>query len=181
MEQEQEEFDEQIALVEQLMVLIDERESIRLEYNKQIADVIGPTLLTAITNLIDLPAANMRWVDIEATELAIIVAVQVTYTAEHELNPFMLTMLQVAPPDLTITRVIRIATPIAVAFDPPSEIMDYLTMVTNSRTMKEATQTEEYEPLTEDDTGTPFDDTVLTKEQVEQMMLFQHLSRGKQQ
>lgn len=135
---------------------------IRLEYNRQIAELVNPTFITAVVELLDLPYDQIEWVDIDVTDVAFILVVSVTYTPGVDTSPFLgQSSVENAA---MIQKNIRVSIPLSKLFDPVDEIKEYL------RQPSKATEPSKQIAMPS-----------LTKEQIQQMLLCQHLTPGTKQ
>lgn len=160
-------MEQNVKQIEQLLAIVDERDLKRLEYNRQIADLVAPTFLTAVVEMLELPTDQIEWVDIDVTDsMVFTLKLSVTYTPGVDTSPFLGT----APTDNAafVQKNLRVSLPLSHVFDSVEDIKKLLHRPPTTQA------TEPVQPV-------KFDPSAMSKDQIEQMLLFQHLTVGTKQ
>lgn len=175
-------MDNSLKQIQQLLILFADREKSRSEYNQQIVEVLAPTTLCAVIELLGVPHEDIMWVDIDVVDSILLVVCQVTYDPNTELSP---TLCQLVGPQLTessddirIERIFHFGLPLAVVFASKEDIIDFLHKATLIDEDKIEDITSSVPSISQD---TTFDRKSLTKEQAQQLLYFQHTTKGTKQ
>lgn len=176
-------MEQKLKQIEQLLTLVDERDLSRLSFNKQIAELIAPTMLMAVVQLLELPNDQIEWVDVEVTDTVLVLAIRVMFNpSSSELSPFLANQ-NINKEATLVEKTVRIGLPLPMVFAEPDEIKAYIRQVSgiadpNVEPPVEASSTsvEVDKPSTD-----IFDSATLTKDQIQQMLMFQHLTLGTKQ
>lgn len=178
-------MDNNLKQIQQLLLLFADREKSRNEYNQQIVKVLAPTTLSAVVELLGVPHDDIMWVDIDVVDSILLVVCQVTYDPNTELSP---TLRQLVGPQLgetpatnvRIERIFHFGLPLAVVFSSKEDIIDFLHKSTASSKIEDVDKTNA--PRSESASQyTTFDRKLLTKEQAQQLLYFQHITKGTKQ
>jgi hypothetical protein len=172
-------MDNNLDGLEQLLTLINEREEAYAEYTEAIADVIRPTVLAALQELLNIKDHQVEWSEIYISmeDLALHIICTVTYGSDDVVPAFV---TRIAPRVMTDSpndvRVVRIGIPIAYSAHPKDEILEFLHQLVDEQ------QKAIPEPATVASGDTQvldqFNLSKLTKDQVAQLLVFQHLNEG---
>lgn len=179
-------MDQKLKQIEQLLTLVDERDLSRLYYNKQISELIAPTMLLAVVEMLELPTDQIEWVDVEVTDTVLVLVINVMFDPSTQLSPF-LDNGQINKDAALIQKSVRIGLPLPMVFAEPGEIKAFLYKSLNipdpnaDPTQTEVKVDEPTEVKAEDKPSTIFDSASLTKDQIQQMLMFQHLTLGTKQ
>jgi len=165
----------------QLLVTFRERDRLHQALTNVIFDMLKPTVLDALLELFDATPDNAEWDSAELSETAL----SVTCTIAHAKGTKVPRWVELLTPgELTtdqgdkIARFFRINLPIKHAFSSKEVIKQFLqTMI--DQLLEEAGESVP-EPASEPAfvDKTTFDASKLTQDQITQMLVFQHQSKG---
>lgn len=178
-------MDNNLKQIQQLLILFADREKSRNEYNQQIVKVLASTTLSAVVELIGVPHNDIMWVDIDVVDSILLVVCQVTYDPSAELSP---TLRQLVGPEfgeapasnVRIERIFHFGLPLAVVFSSKEDIIDFLHKATASSKIEDVNKIDTSRSEV-DSQYTTFDRKLLTKEQAQQLLYFQHVTKGTKQ
>lgn len=169
--------------IEQVLTLLDKRDNEYLERNKQVAELIAPTMLTAIVDCLGVDPDNISWVDIKVYDVYLVLTCSVRFDPNAPNLSVFLRDSNYTPgsPSVEVERPLRIGVPLAKVFDTAEEIKAFLmkpfvpTDAVEQAGSDTSVKVEEVKKPTIDD---QFDAKTLTREQLNQMLYFQHMSVG---
>jgi hypothetical protein len=172
-------MEENLDSLEQLLTLLNERDEAYAEYTEAIADAIRPTVLAALQELLNIKDSQVEWSEIYISmeDLALHIICTVTYTPSDVIPSFVTRM---APRVITDSpndvRVVRIGIPIAYSSHPKDEILKFLHQLVEEqqKIIPEPAITASGDIQVLDQ----FDLSDLSKDQVAQLLVFQHLNPG---
>lgn len=172
-------MDEGLVTLDQLISLLSERDEVLAEYTAMIAELLKPTAFAALQELLEAKEHQLECSDIYLSmeDLALHITCDITYGPNDIVPAFV---ASVAPAqyanEKNQVRSVRIGIPISYSTRPKAEILAFLQQL-----VKENKQ------LTPDPISTPtpdtqvkvqplaqFDLSELTKDQVAQLLVFQH-------
>lgn len=184
-------YDENTLLVKQLF---EERDVLYMEATQRIVDTIGPTVLEALYQTFAVPTNDVHWLDFQSTEHLLIVICSISYNPSVHTPAFIRdTVPNVPRVDFLIEQTIRIGIPYEVVTKDAAEIVDFLQALVNSHkdggpTLIEHTDVKEADANPQEqqkdehqrnsDVGV-FNPANLTLEQKQQLLMFQHQTKGK--
>lgn len=168
-------MDQKLELIEHLLSLFDERDQARQAITRKIMYTLGPTVLVAIMELLEVSPDDLMWDDFRIVDTVLLTAFTVSYnpsTTESE----MLRKLSPPPRDdgapvVEVQQLIHLSLPLTLAFQDKEEIKAFFL-----KTFVEAEPTLATEPA-----EPPPANIALTKEQVRQMLFFQQQTKGTKQ
>lgn len=120
--------------------------------------------------MLELPSDRVECVDIDVIDDVLMVAVVVTYDPQKDTSPFLGIPPVPAEGAVMVQKKVRIGLPMELVFSSTDEIKQFLRQPSDYKA--------EAQPAS---VATQFDSSALSKEQVEQLLLFQHLNKGTQQ
>jgi len=187
-------YDEKTLHVKQLF---EERDVLYMEATQRIVDTIGPTVLEALYHTFAVPPDDVHWLDFQTTDNLLIVICSITYNPSVHTPGFIRDTVTTVPRvDFPIEQTIRIGIPYEVVTKDAEEIVEFLHALVNSHkeggpTLIEHTDVKEAEAQTSENQGGEQPQTVhdndvgvfnpanLTLEQKQQLLMFQHQTKGK--
>lgn len=160
--------------LETLLKLVDERDLTYLDYNKALSGMLQDTMLTAVVELLDVPTDQLEWLELSVSSSVLVLIMAVMYNPCEDTSP----LLGPIPPDsnaVLIQKTLHIGLPLEMVFESSEIIKEFLLGVAHDDAVSEQT--------TNVQTPTPvtFDSSSLSKDQLSQMMAFQHLDTGSKQ
>lgn len=168
---------EELKPIDKLFVLFDERDRLQDEVNNKIAVLVAPTVLTALYELFEVETWAIKWVSINLEENVLLVVVNVEYTSGPNTSRFLKQMDKAANAAPTArVRTLRVGIPVDMVFNTIDEIKKYLIGIAD----KVAGPVDD-EVTPQPPAKTEFNASELTKEQLEQLMLFQQIAPGETQ
>lgn len=169
-------MDETVAL-DQLVGIVQERDDVYNEYTAAIFDMLQPTVLAALRDILEAKETQIEWseVFIVPENLTVRIVCAVTYESTDTIPAFVAAIASTEPASASgDTRMIRIGLPIAHCLQPKDELVAFFRQLIADG---EKTDTGYTAP---DTTAAPvtvqFDLTNLSKDQVVQFLAFQHLT-----
>jgi len=160
--------EQKLKQIEELLSLVEERDQIHLDYNKQIAEHLAPTMLLAIVELLGLPTDQLHWVSVDIIDSAISLVVRISYDPTKNESEFLKATATGRADDAAyVERNIRFNVPIEVAFQPANDVKQYITELLGDK-LKKPEPKKEAEPI-----KVSFDPGALTTDQIRQMLFFQ--------
>jgi hypothetical protein len=188
-------MEEKLKQIQSLLSMFDARDAMWSKYNKQIAAVISPTVLTALVDLFDLPEENVEWVDMQILDNILLVICNVTYDPVHTQSAFLQRVDEHKRPStpIQVQRYLRVGVPLAIVFSPKEEIGEFLARIPVETTGDDEDTVEAYDSseLAEDTTSVPpdkttttvlgFDASNLTEDQLRNLMLYHHTTENTKQ
>lgn len=155
-----------------LRALVEERDQVRNEFNNQIAKLLTPSVLTAMFELFGLEPEAVEWSALDVIEELLIVVVNVTYKMSDSTSMFLKHMDQVANAGPNaLVRTLKVGIPLKLAFAPVEEIKTFL-LAAAARALAPSTPS----PVVER-TANDFEISELTKEQLQQLTIYQQMSK----
>lgn len=170
--------------LEQVLLLIDQRDGQYMAVNKQIAELIAPTMLTAVVEILNVSTSKIEWMDLKVIENYLVLSCTVAYDpSAPDVSPLLAGPV-VEPGEIVpveVQKILRIGVPLSKIFETSDHIKEYLLDSYAKSQMKKEPVSEE--PAVEGDEkvesfDAQFDPKQLTREQINQMMYFQHMSVG---
>lgn len=188
-------FDKETLELKQLFV---DRDNDYIDATQEIVDAIGPTLLEALYRLFGVPVNDVRWLDFASSTSIMIVTCGIAYNPSVSVPKFISDTQHVIPKvSIKFEQTVRIGIPYELVLSEPEEILDFLSALIRSHIDGGPTliehldqETVEQQPQFDDaelvdqrqgravDAG-EFNPGGLTYEQKQQMLIFQHQSKGK--
>jgi hypothetical protein len=169
-------MEETMTRIERLLDLFEEREQIHEEITQVIMDELKPTLIEALLELFDTPAEHVMWGAIEVEDTTLTLICTVFHQKGAEIPQFLTQLVpdsQASEIDGLITRSVRVGLPVRCLFLPKDEIIAYLKdMIAQSLPEAPAPAKKNQKDTT------TFDASKLTEDQVLQMLVFQHQTKG---
>jgi hypothetical protein len=183
------ELDEEALRVKQMFI---DRDNDYVDATQEIVDEIGPTLLEALYRLFNVPTSDVRWLDFAASETLMILVCGITYDPSVGVPKFVIDTQTTVPKTRgKIEQTVRIGIPYELIMADPDEIMGFMNALIRSHNAGGPTLIEHLDGEAVDDQPR-FDDDLevttdrqefnprsLTYEQKQQMLIFQHQSKGK--
>lgn len=172
-------MEEGIESFDQLISLLSERDEVNAEYTAAIADILQPTALAALQELLQAKDHQIECSDIHFAieDLALHITCDVTYGPNDPIPEFV---VAIAPAQETEAgqqlRSVRIGIPIAYSTRPKQEILEFLQQLVKENlqgTSAPDTTTVKIQPTEQ------FDLSELSKDQIAQLLVFQHTAGGK--
>lgn len=172
-----------LAKVKELTGLFDEREGGYKNATKKIFDFVAPTVLAAMYDLFDAPYENVTWLEVQATENILMVVASVVYREQQKV-PEIIEQLspRTTEGSVTTARLFRVGVPVDIAFTTKEGVAEYLTRMAQASINKRKPSLV-VKPL--EDANVPvvnrdveFDTSGLSKEQMQQLLLFQSMAKG---
>jgi hypothetical protein len=164
-------MDENIIMLEDLLTLFDERETAYLAYTEAIVAKIQPTVLAALQELFGVTSDQIEWSDIRVSEedVSLHIECKIQYLSTDVIPSVIVAITNhQQPDDIDSVRVVRIGLPLVGAFKPKDMILAYLYKIIADQDKVAL------------DSAAPkqFDMSLLNKEQVAQVLVFQHQTNG---
>lgn len=182
--------DKELEQFERLAELFGERDQSYREHTQKIFEAIGPTIIEALYDLFETPYENVAWLEVQAAEGILLIVASIVYDDETKI-PDIIQRLTPKPPEGAIMagRLFRVGIPLDLVFAPKEVILEYLKDtakgVQQPRTRRNVEQQEKVKENKEDNSVPinklavkDFDSSQLTKEQIQQIIVFQDATRG---
>ena len=186
-------MDEKLKQLESLLSMFDARDQMWAKHNRQIGNVIAPTVLEALYELLELDHDSVEWVDLQIMENIMLIICNVTYDPATTQSKFLHRVDEANRPDtpIQVQRFLRIGVPLAIVFTEKKDIKEFLLRIPVETTDDDNTEVE-FEPVPSgDDDATPatppsplarrrssevmgFDTSELSDEQITKLMLYHH-------
>jgi hypothetical protein len=158
-----------ITPVEMIQQLFEERDRAKNAVTQQIFEALSDTLFTALFELFDVSHESVSW-------LAIVVTVSVKYISSSDTSVFLKLMDRAAGASPNaLSKTLRVTVPTDRVFDRVEKLKDYL--IDMATTLVGPVENTYTEPKTD----LEFSPKNLTKEQLEQLLLFQQTVSGAKQ
>jgi hypothetical protein len=158
------ETDSKETKLEQLLELFTLREISIYKINNAITKLLAPTMLLALVHVVDTDHNNLAWESIDIVKEMVVLQFSVTFNPATTGSEF-LKRVDPSAVDGEITKSLRLAIPLELAFSTPEEIVQFLTKLpppAPKQTTESATEPE----------------LELTQDQVNQMLFFQQQTKG---
>lgn len=188
-------FDEETLELKQMFI---DRDNDYIDATQEIVDTIGPTLLEALYRLFGVPVDDVRWLDFASSETIMIITCGIAYNPSVSIPKFISDTQHIIPKvSIKFEQTVRIGVPYELVLADPDEILDFMSALIRSHidggpTLIEHLEQEtvEQQPQFDDaelvehrqgravDVG-EFNPSELTNEQKQQMLIFQHQTKGK--
>ena len=195
----EEQDDEDVELSEdtiRLKQLFADRDNDYIDATQEIVDIIGPTLLDALYRLFNVPVMDVRWLDFSSATSIIIITCGIAYDPSEGIPKFILDTNHTIPKDAgRVEQVVRIGVPYELVMADSDKIVAFMSALVMSHASGGPTLIEHMDestvvPERYDDAAIKRDGTVaqdasdfnpnrLTPEQRQQLLIFQHQSKGK--
>ena len=157
-----------------LVKLLEERDAAYARHTDVIIDVIGPTVLSALIELFEVPIESISWLEIQVSENILVVTSSVTYNPNENIPRIVSGIQAEAQEDETSTshaeRLVRVGIPVELIFSPKERIIAFLTNILETGIAQRVGGGAE--PSTE------FDPSQLTRDQISQFLYMQHQNKG---
>lgn len=187
-------FDEETLELKQMFV---DRDNDYIDATQEIVDAIGPTLLEALYRLFGVPVEDVRWLDFASSQTIMIVTCGIAYNPSESVPKFISdTQFDVPKVRIKFEQTVRIGIPYELVLADPEDILEFMSALIRSHIdggpslIEHLDDSEiEQQPQFDDaelvehrgravDAG-EFNPGDLTYEQKQQMLIFQHQSKGK--
>lgn len=121
-------MDEKLKQLESLLAMFDARDQMWAKHNRQIGNVIAPTVLEALYELLELDHDSVEWVDLQIMENIMLIICNVTYDPATTQSTFLQRVDEAQRPEtpIQVQRFLRIGVPLAIVFSPKDEIKEFL-------------------------------------------------------
>lgn len=121
-------MDEKLKQLEKLLSMFDARDNMWGKHNRQIGNVIAPTVLEALYELLELDHDSVEWVDLQIMENVMLIICNVTYDPATTQSVFLQRVDDAERPDtpIQVQRFLRIGVPLAIVFATKDEIKEFL-------------------------------------------------------
>lgn len=163
--------------IEHLLGLFDKRQKARNACNREIAETLTPSVLSAIFELVNVPTDAIVWEDMDVVQSILVIRAEITYSPAKEMSQFLTLVMPSVQGEnpVQIQRTITLGIPLTVVFQEKETIKGWL--------MSVAMGNKTEEPLTAEQKQIPqyFNIAELTKEQMTQLLYFQQLTKGTSQ
>jgi len=181
------EISEQNKKLRVLAELLEERDRVYLDHTKNILELLAPTLLIAVTSFFNLDQRQIHWHEVKTHDAT--VSLLATVFLDQDSNPIE---VDGETDQFETSKIIRITFPIDVIFQPVENIVDWLTtqeiqhveqdmMVDRLHEPDQPLHSELNELGAVDRSTNEFDSNGLSRDQIQQMLFFQHQSKGTKQ
>lgn len=159
--------------IEALVKVFDEHHRVENQHLRRVAEILTPSILTALFELFSVPSDNVVWESINLIDGILLINVDVTYNPAHDLSPFLNAVGTARPGEnpIQVQKTIQVGIPINRAFDDKDVLKDWLLSAALG-TSSAATAPHD----TTDKTHT----AQLSKEQLASVLYFQQMNRTKQ-
>lgn len=181
-------MDKNLEQIQQLLTVFDKRQQLHNKCNREIAEILTPTLLTAVVELINVPNESIVWEDMSVVQSVLVLQVEVTYDPAKEVSRFLslvTSSIKDNAPPIQVQRSIALGIPLTMVFQDSDIIKDWLMRVAENLGMENEAQPKP--PANAEAPPPPavessrFDMTDLTTEQIQQVLFFQYQTEGTKQ
>lgn len=184
---------EELVKIQALIELFNKRERLYDHISNEIADMIGPSLLEGLITFFGAKYENVVWLDLRLTDLTIEIAASVGHGCDETVPELIEKLAPTEPiPDgedvVLIQRIMKIMIPLGYAFKPKDVIVKFLTEQIGEQSspteyiptvlIKEPSTYQEGEVEETEHATSQFDPSGLSKDQIHQMLIFQHQSKN---
>ena len=187
-------MDEKLKQLESLLSMFDARDQMWAKHNRQIGNVIAPTVLEALYELLELDRDSVEWVDLQVMENILLIICNVTYDPATTQSSFLHRVDEAQRPEtpIQVQRFLRIGVPLAIVFSDKHDIKEFLMRIPVEATEDDNSEVEfDSIPSSGDDEDTPppsslnllrrkssevlgFDTANLSDDQITKLMLYHH-------
>lgn len=167
-------MEQNINEIELLLSVIDMRETLYTEHNRKIAEIITPTVLTALFELFELPSQHVVWDDFLVIDSILVIRVTVTCNTAESISPFLSVLapsLSQAKSAVHVQRTMQFGIPLAKVFQDKEQLKTWFIDVAN----RTSTESPASSPPVDE-----FKDVQLTAEQKLQVEYFSQIHGEKQ-
>lgn len=184
-------MDEKLKQLESLLAMFDARDQMWAKHNRQIGNVIAPTVLEALYELLELDHDSVEWVDLQIMENIMLIICNVTYDPVNTQSRFLQRVDEAQRPDtpIQVQRFLRIGVPLAIVFSDKKDIKEFLLRIPVETTDDDGGEVEIETVASEEDEASPpalnvpkrrgaevmgFDASELSDDQITKLMLYHH-------
>lgn len=179
---------EQRAIAQQLLDTFSKRDETYDQHTEEIVNILGPTVLEAVYQFLELPDETITWSDFQVIDGILMIFATVNLSTVG-ITPKIERLTSSMDSDSnSIERIIRIGFPLPIVTQPLDQVIKFLADHSDPAQMNDDDDMSEYD---EDDgeifstvapamvaSAQSFDVGQLSKDQVRQMLYFQHQSRN---
>lgn len=121
-------MDEKLKQLETLLSMFDGRDQMWAKHNRQIGNIIAPTVFEALYELFDLDRDSVEWVDLQIMENVMLVICNVTYDPATTQSHFLHRVDEADRPGtpIQVQRFLRIGVPLTLVFSAVQDIKEFL-------------------------------------------------------
>lgn len=195
---------DQIEKIKHLISLFEARDKLYQQTTEEILELVGPTALDALFTLFDAPMEQVRWLETHLVENIMLLVASITYDDDQEVPPVIQALSPNPEEGGPSIRLFRVGIPLTMLFQPKEDIVDYLTETAGKAarlrghstpvgnlppegTLSHAAELKAHiqESQQDEDTSVPvhgpqpdFDTSDLTYDQIQQLLMFESLTKG---
>lgn len=181
-------MDEKLKQLENLLAMFDARDQMWAKHNRQIGNIIAPTVLEALYELLELDHDSVEWVDLQIMENIMLIICNVTYDPATTQSRFLQRVDDAQTPEtpIQVQRFLRIGVPLAIVFSDKDAIKEFLMRIPVETTEDDDSDVD-VERVSFDDQSDEepqsnrsgsavmgFDTTNLSEDQITKLMLYHH-------
>ena len=189
-------MDEKLKQLESLLAMFDARDQMWAKHNRQIGNIIAPTVLEALYELLELDHDSVEWVDLQIMENIMLIICNVTYDPVTTQSRFLQRVDEAQRPDtpIQVQRFLRIGVPLAIVFSDKKDIKEFLLRIPVETTDDDGGEVEIETVASDDEEDTTpslppsslnppkrrgadvmgFDASELSDDQITKLMLYHH-------
>lgn len=162
--------------VEALVKVFDEHHQVENQHLRQVAEILTPTILTALFELFNVPSEDVVWESIHLIDSVLLINVDVTYNPSMELSPFLSAVgtAHAGENPVQVQKTIQVGIPIHRAFDDKDTLKEWLQEAALGKSGISAVPP--HDAQLNDAPST----VQLSKEQLASVLYFQQMNRTKQ-
>jgi hypothetical protein len=174
---------DQLEKVKHLVGLFEKREHLYQMTTEKILEAVGPTALEALTTLFDVSYENIAWIETQLIDDTMLLIASINYEDDQAVPPIIQALSPSPEAGRASIRLFRVGLPLEVLFRTKQEIVDYLTSTatTAAQSAKEKSQGAVENNTIPVNVAKPepeFDTSGLSHEQIQQLIMFGHRTRG---
>jgi len=164
---------EMLKQLEQLATLFKARDQAYEDGTEAIFIMLGPTVVECLYDMFNVSYEAVKWMDIQVADNILLMVASVTYDKDNKIPSSIEQLSPEPPPGTELTgRVFRIGIPLDMVFESRETISEFL----KSAVKKKIPPSRKVVPV--EPPSVEFDSTALTKEQVQQIVIFQEQTKG---
>lgn len=175
-------MEDQLTPLDHLLEVFDERNRLHALCNKQLAQMLSPTVLTALFELLEIPNESLVWEDFHVIDTVLVIHATITYDPAHGKSPFLAVITADSADSETPIQTkkrVQFGIPLANIFQDKDELKAWFMEVVQVTTVNSYTSTladiEEEEPSPDE-----FDRSALSPEQLAQLLFYEKNNKGTQ-
>lgn len=168
MDEQEQQIDPVEQSLIQLLTLFEARQLAYNQISSDIFDHLKDTLFVGFSKFVEIDPSKISLLDIDLFDKAIVVVLTVEIEEGQKPSEIIEKLSPTPQGTVLATRLVRLRVPVGIAVDSEQRVIEYLTKEMNKILGKHKAE----------EVQKDFDVETLTKEQKEQLMMFQKMNKG---